>query len=69
MWGTERLTARDGYKGVRDGYYVPVETYISQHYTVSQIDEALANGYLNQQEYDEIISLTNSVPQTNTPEQ
>ena len=68
MWGTERLTARDGYKGVRDGYYIPVETYIAQHYSVAKLDEALSFAFINQTEYDEIIALMGTVTKLNTIE-
>lgn len=61
MWGTNRLTKRDGYDGVVDGYYEPVENYIAQHYSVSKIEDAFTNGWLNQQEHDEIIVLTGTV--------
>ena len=62
MWGNERLTARDGYGGLLDGYYIPVETYIAQHYSITKIDEALTNNFLNQQEHDEIIAILATVP-------
>ena len=68
MWGTERLVARDGHGGVMDGYYIPVETYIAQHYTIIKIEEAFTNGFLNQQEHDEIIALMPTVPKLNTIE-
>jgi hypothetical protein len=65
MWGIERLTARDNFGGVVDGYYTPVETYIAQHYSQEKIDEALANGYLTQTEHDEILALKTTVPTLN----
>lgn len=68
MWGSSRLTERDGYKGVREGYYTPVETYIAQHYSQVKLDEALAAGYLSQQEYDEITALVTTVTKLNTIE-
>ena len=68
MWGNERLAARDGYGGVKEGYYIPVETYIAQHYSVEKIEEAFTNGWLNQQEHDEIVALMTTVPKLNTIE-
>jgi len=57
VYGTNRLTARDGYPGVADGYYVPVEQYGATTFTKAQIDLALAYGWLSQTEYDETIAL------------
>ena len=62
MWGTERLSARDNYGGVAEGYYIPVETYIAQHYSITKVNEALVNNFLNQQEHDEIIAILATVP-------
>lgn len=56
LYGTNRLTARDGYPGVATGYYVPVEQYAANAFSTAQIDNALAQGWINQQEYDETIS-------------
>lgn len=61
MWGNERLTERDGHGGVKEGYYIPVETYIAQHYTDAKIEEAFTNGFLSQQEHDEIMKLKETV--------
>lgn len=57
QFGTERLTARDGYNGVATGYYTPVEQYAADNYTTAQIDNALVQGWINQTEYDETIAL------------
>ena len=61
MWGNERLTTRDVYGGLLDGYYTPVETYIAQHYSIVKIEEAFTKGWLNQQEHDEIVALMATV--------
>jgi hypothetical protein len=53
VYGTNRLTARDGFVGVADGYYIPIEQYAAATYTLAQIDLALASGWITQQEYDE----------------
>jgi hypothetical protein len=57
MYGTQRLTARDGFTGVAAGYYIPVEQYIATNYTLTDINNALAMTWINQQEYDEIKAL------------
>lgn len=57
LLGTERLTARDGYNGVPAEYYTPVETFAATKFTLAQIDNALAQGWINQQEYDETVAL------------
>jgi hypothetical protein len=56
VYGTNRLTARDGYPGVADGYYVPVEQYAAVTYTQDQLDLALASGWITQAEYDETMT-------------
>lgn len=38
-------------------YHQPVKEYAAKNFTRSQIDEALALGYISQTEYDETISL------------
>lgn len=56
VYGTNRLTARDGYPGVADGYYTPVQQYAAQTYTLAQLDLALASGWITQTEYDETVA-------------
>jgi hypothetical protein len=56
QFGTQRLTARDGYTGVDPEYYIPVEQWAAANYPLSDIDYALAQGWINQQEYDETVS-------------
>lgn len=58
VYGTNRLTARDGFPGVAEGYYGPVEQYAATTYTQDQLDLALASGWITQQEYDETMSYT-----------
>jgi hypothetical protein len=53
VFGTNRLTARDGFTGIPAEYYVPVQQYAAGIYTQQTLDIALANGWINQQEYDE----------------
>jgi hypothetical protein len=56
--GSRRLTPRDGWTGlvVPAEYYTLVEQYAAANYTLTQIDTALANGYISQQEYDETLA-------------
>jgi len=56
VYGTNRLTARDGFPGVADGYYTAVEQYAAQTYTQAQLELALACGWLTQIEYDQTMS-------------
>ena len=49
IYGTARLTARDGFTGVAAGYYTPVEQYAANNYTLTDIDNALAMTWINQQ--------------------
>ena len=72
IYGSERLTARDGFGGVSrtpDDYYTPTQKYAASGlvngvaypvgftgYTRAQIDNALAKGWINQTEYDETIA-------------
>lgn len=56
LYGTERLTARDGYGGVPAEYYTPVEQRAAELYSDQQLGEALAKGYINQTEYDETVA-------------
>jgi len=56
VYGTNRLTARDGYPGVADGYYVPVEQYGATTFTLAQIDLALAYGWITDTEYSETLN-------------
>jgi len=57
VYGVERFTARDGYGGIPTDYYIPVEQYAADNYTTAQIDNALAQGWINQTEYDETMAL------------
>lgn len=38
-------------------YHQPVKEYAAKNFTQYQIDQALANGYITQQEYDETVLL------------
>jgi hypothetical protein len=66
--GTQRFTARDGYTGIPVEYHEPVKQYAAANYTLypyaysypnnrtEQLDIALANGWINQQEYDDTVA-------------
>jgi len=56
VYGTNRLTTRDGFVGVATGYNVPVQQYAVTTYTVAQLDLALASGWITQIEYDETMA-------------
>jgi len=56
-FGTNRLTARDGFVGVPAEYYTPVEQYAKNNYTQADIENALALTWINDQEYAETIAL------------
>lgn len=56
VFGTNRLSAEDNYPGIASEYYAPIEEYAAQTYTQDQLDIALANGWISQQEYDESMS-------------
>lgn len=42
---------------IREEYVPYVKQYAADTYTVEQIDNALASGYISQQEYDDTIAL------------
>lgn len=59
LYGNERLTARDGYNGVPAEYYTPVEQAAANTFSQFQINNALAQGWITQQEYDETMAYKN----------
>jgi hypothetical protein len=56
LYGTQRLTARDGFTGVPVDYYIPVEQYAATTFSREQIDNAFAQGWLTEQEYNETVA-------------
>jgi hypothetical protein len=50
--GTKRFSE------IRPEYVEPVKQYAAAHYTSLQLENALTNGYITQQEYDDTISYT-----------
>lgn len=67
LYGTERLTARDGYNGVPTEYYIPVEQSAAATFKPSQIQNALTQGWINQQEYDETMAYRTDTSPTDAP--
>jgi len=57
VYGNNRLTARDGFTGVAEGYYTPTEQYAATDLGQAVIDNALAMTWINAQEYAETIAL------------
>ncbi|GKS13310.1 hypothetical protein YDYSY3_43100 [Paenibacillus chitinolyticus] len=53
VYGTDRFTKRDGCKGIREEYRESVQQYFAGTYDEKLLEEALENGWINQQEYDE----------------
>lgn len=56
LQGTRRLTARDGISGIPASYYIPVEQHAASTYSLTDIDYALAQGWINQTEYGETVA-------------
>lgn len=65
MTGNQRLTARDGCSGVSrtpDDYYPEVQKYANANFDLMALDNALAHGWINQQEYDETKAYGEMIP-------
>lgn len=70
IFGTKRFTARDGKLGIPTEYHEPVKKYAATGivndvhypdddfvgYELTQIQQALTKGYINQTEYDETVA-------------
>jgi hypothetical protein len=56
MLGTERFTARDGFTGIPEEYVVPVMQYAAGHYTINDLNNALAQSWINQEEYNQTLT-------------
>lgn len=50
LFGTLTLTA------IPADYYIPVEQYAAANYTAAQVDNALAQGWITQGQYDETMA-------------
>jgi hypothetical protein len=55
LWGSQRFTARNGYTGIPAEYHEPVKQYAAQYFYKYEIDNALVQGWLTQEEYDQTI--------------
>lgn len=56
LYGTERFTARDGYNGIDPLYIEPVKEYVAKTFSQAQIDNAKAQGWITEQEYNETLA-------------
>jgi hypothetical protein len=71
LTGSNRLTARDGCVGVPttpDNYYTAVIQYAAKTYYIEQIDTALNNGWINEQEHAEVMALKTANDPQHMPE-
>lgn len=55
--GSQRFTERDGYTGIPAEYYGPCTAYAAKNFTLYETAAALANTWINQQEYDDTVAL------------
>lgn len=46
------------FETVNDNYKEPVKQYAAKNYTLGQIDNALVNNYITEQEYQDTIAYT-----------
>lgn len=57
LYGTERLTARDGFSGIPAQYQEPVKQNAAETFSRPQIDNALGFGYVTDTEHADTIAL------------
>ncbi|WP_010502834.1 hypothetical protein [Paenibacillus elgii] len=57
IFGKERFTPRDGCKGIPESYHSDVAGYAARNYYIDDLDKALAQGWISQQEYDNIMAI------------
>lgn len=50
IYGTRKFST------IPQEYHTPVKQYAAENYTLEQIDNALAQGYITEQEYQETLS-------------
>ncbi len=55
--GSQRFTERDGFSGIPEEYHGPCKAYAAKNFTLYETDAALANSWINQQEYDDTVAL------------
>lgn len=53
------LYGNRGFNAVPSEYVEPIKQYAAKTWTLEQIDTALVNGWITQQEYDDTISYKN----------
>ncbi|MGX4584975.1 hypothetical protein [Paenibacillus chitinolyticus] len=61
VYGTDRFTKRDGCKGIREEYRESVQQYFAGTYDEKLLEEALENGWINRQEYEETRTIMQAV--------
>ncbi len=61
IFGNERFKAGDGFKGIPESYCQDVSCYAAKNYSLAELDNALERGWINQQEYENIISLKTEI--------
>ncbi|MFB0844629.1 hypothetical protein [Paenibacillus oleatilyticus] len=57
MFGNERFTPRNDFKGVPESYRPGVKSYAARNYDYDELDRALDKGWISRQEFDDIIAL------------
>jgi len=61
MYATNIITyGNRNFGTIPENYVQPVKEYIALNYTDCQIDNALVQGYITEQEYTEIMTLRNT---------
>ncbi|MFB0846843.1 MULTISPECIES: hypothetical protein [Paenibacillus] len=67
IFGVERFTPRDGFKGIAESYYQDVTVYAARKYYIDDLDAAKEKEWITQKEYDDIISLKTPKDLTHRP--
>jgi hypothetical protein len=57
VYGSNRLTTRDGFAGPAAGYFTPIEQYGANNFDKATIDNALAMTWITEQEYAQTVAL------------
>lgn len=76
--GMQRITTSDGFSGIPAEYHEPVKQFAAKNYTnnpyalednrTRQIDVALNNNWISQQEYDDTVAYLTPAPNNSTTE-
>jgi hypothetical protein len=57
LYGTDRFTARDGYTGIPEEYIPYVKQYAATNFYIDDIQNALTQNWINDQEYTDTMLL------------